>query len=79
MPYMSQQYCIVTFKQGTQQENAATKDAVTRCSFDCSVWQSEYLVKGMKRALLHSETRNLRSFKARGQAAKFLFMRYLGS
>jgi len=52
---MSQQYSIVLFRQGTQQENAATKHAITRCSCDFSAWQSEYLVKGMQGALLHSK------------------------
>ena len=76
---MSQRYCVVMFKWDTQPENAATKHAVTRCSCDCHAWQSEYLVKGMKGALLHRKTRNIRGFKARRQAAKLLFVRYMGS
>lgn len=73
---MSQRYCVVIFKWGTQQENAVTKQAVTS-SCDCSMWQSEYLVKGMKGALLHSKIRNIQCFKVLRQAAKLLFMRYV--
>jgi len=76
---MSQRYCVVIFKRGTQQENAATKHAITRCSCDCTTWQSEYLVTGMKGALLYSKIRNIQCIKTLRQAAKLLFMRYVDS
>jgi len=41
VPYISQQYYIVIFQWGTQQENSATKHAFTRRSCDCSALQSE--------------------------------------
>jgi len=42
VPYISGRYCVVIFQRDTQQENSATKHAVTSRSFDSNAWQNEW-------------------------------------